>query len=66
MTDELKQFTHIGVEKPTQRKIALLAKALDTNIYSLVEYWADLEWKSALKAGLVTEAMLEPREKVEA
>jgi hypothetical protein len=52
------KFTHLAVEKPTQRKVALLAKAMDVSIYSLVEYWADAEWRSALKAGLVTDAML--------
>lgn len=54
------KFTHIAVEKPTQRKIALLAKSLDVSIYSLVEYMADLEWKNALKRGVVTDAMLQP------
>jgi hypothetical protein len=60
------KFTHVGVTPATQRKVALLAKALDTNIYSLVEYWADKEWQDALKAGLVTPAMLKPSEKVPA
>lgn len=55
MADE---YTHVGIKKPTQRKVAVLAKVLDTPIYSLVEYWAKLEWQAALKAGLVTEAML--------
>jgi len=67
MADE---YTHIGLKKPTQRKIAVLAKVLDTPIYSLVEYWAEIEWKTALKAGLVTDAMLthgiEPTPAVEA
>jgi hypothetical protein len=59
MTDEPIKFTHIGVKKSTHRKVAILAKVLDdTDIYSLVEFWADTEWKNALKAGLVTDAML--------
>ncbi len=62
MAEEKKNdFTHVGVTVETQRKIAILAKALDTNIYSLVEIMAEQEWKSAAKAGLVTDAMLEPK-----
>lgn len=33
MAEEAKKFTHVAIEKPTQRKIALLAAALDENIY---------------------------------
>ena len=52
-------FTHIGVKKTTHRKVSVLAKVLDdTDIYSLVEYWADQEWAHARAAGLVTDAML--------
>jgi hypothetical protein len=59
-------FTHIAVKRETQRKAAILAKVLDdTSIYSLVQYWADQEWKAALDAGLVTDKMLEKRSKVE-
>jgi hypothetical protein len=53
-----KKYTHVAVEPPTQRKVAILAKAMDVTIYSLVEYWANQEWQAAQKAGLVTEAML--------
>ena len=64
MADEPNKFTHIGIEKQTQRKISILAKALETNIYSMVGFWADHEWNTALKAGLVTDAMLgKPAEK---
>lgn len=59
MTEETPKFTHIGVKKSTHRKVSILAKVLDdTDIYSLVEFWANTEWENALKAGLVTEAML--------
>lgn len=58
MADEENKFTHVAVEKSTQRKVALLAQVMDVSIYSLVEYWAEREWETALKAGLVTEAML--------
>ena len=59
MTEEPTKFTHIGVKKLTQRKVAILAKVLDdTDMYSLVEFWADTAWESAIKAGLVTNAML--------
>lgn len=51
-------FTHVGVTTETQRKTAMLARALDTNIYSLVEFWANQEWETAKKKGLVTDAML--------
>lgn len=57
--NEETKFTHIGVTKKTHRKAAILAKVLDnTNIYSLVEFWADSAWQSAIDAGLVTNAML--------
>ena len=59
MTEEPTKFTHIGVKKLTQRKVAILAKVLDdTDMYSLVEFWADTAWDSAIKAGIVTDAML--------
>lgn len=59
MDNEETKFTHIGVTKTTHRKAAILAKVLDnTNIYSLVEFWANSAWDSAIEAGLVTNAML--------
>ena len=58
MADKQNDFTHVGVTTETQRKTAMLAKVLDVNIYSLVEVWANSEWESAKKAGLVTDAML--------
>ncbi|GEM_PF-6706539 len=55
------EFTQLRIKKYTRRKIAILAKVLENvTIYSLVEYWADQEWQEALKAGLVTKAMLDP------
>jgi hypothetical protein len=67
MTDEpKKEFTHVAIAKPTKRKVTLLANAMDVDIYSLVELWAEKEWQTALKAGLVTDAMLKPSEKVPA
>lgn len=59
MDNEETKFTHIGVKKLTQRKVSILAKVLDdTDMYSLVEFWADTAWQSAIEAGLVTNAML--------
>lgn len=54
-------FTHVGVTAETQRKTAILARVLDVNIYSLVEVWANAEWESAKKSGLVTDTMLETK-----
>lgn len=59
---EENKFTHVGVTTGTQRKIAMLAKVLDISIYSMVEVWADSEWESAKKKGLVTDAMLEQKQ----
>lgn len=53
-----KKFIHLRIKEGAQRKVRILARALDVDIYSLVDYWADNEWKSALKAGLVTAQML--------
>ena len=53
------EFTHVAVRPVTQRKVSLLAKALDVDIYSLVEIWAEAEWKDAKKKRLVTDAMLQ-------
>ena len=65
MTEESTKFTHIGVKKSTQRKVSILAKVLDdTDMYSLVEFWANSEWENALKAGLVTDAMLTRSERI--
>ena len=61
MADKQNEFTHVGVTTETQRKIAMLAKALDTNMYSLVEYWANQEWETAKSKGLVTDAMLDAK-----
>ncbi len=58
MNADRNKFTHVAVTRPTQRKVALLAKVLNTNIYGLVEFWAETEWKNVLKAGLVTETMI--------
>lgn len=59
MSNEETKFTHLGVTKITQRKIAILARVLEnTNIYDLVGFWADSAWDSAIAAGLVTNAML--------
>ena len=59
MANEENKFTHVAVRPKTKRKVAMLAKALDVDIYSLVDDWAETEWKSAKKAGLVTDKMLE-------
>lgn len=64
MAEELNNFTHIGVKKSTHRKVSILARVLDnTDIYSLVEFWANTEWENARSAGLVTDAMLEKNSK---
>jgi len=62
MADEpTNKFTHIGVEKSTQRKVSLLAKVHGCDMYDLVAIWADASWNQAKVAGLVTDAMLEPQ-----
>lgn len=58
MDDEPTKFTHIGIEKQTHKKIALLAKVRGSNIYEMVGEWADLYWQQAKEAELVTDAML--------
>lgn len=58
--DEAK-FTHVAIEKPTQKKIALLAKVKGGTIYEMVGEWADLYWDQAREAGVVTDAMLKPQ-----
>ncbi len=57
-------FKHIRVKQNAQRKVQVLARALDVDINSLIAYWADHEWESALKAGLVTGAMLKDTTKI--
>lgn len=52
-------FTHIGLKKGTQRKIAILSKVIGPRIYELVAIWADNAWEQAKKAGMVTDDMLE-------
>ncbi len=57
-TAESTKYTHIGVQKPTQKKIALLAIIRGGTIYSLVGEMTDEYWRQAKEAGLVTDAML--------
>lgn len=57
-TAESTKYTHIGVQKPTQKKIALLAIIRGGTIYSLVGEMVDKHWQEAKEAGLVTDAML--------
>ena len=52
------KFVHVAVERATRRKITLLATVLDQHIYDLVNFWADQEWKTAVRAGLVKDSML--------
>ena len=61
-----KKYTHVAVEPITQRKVAMLAKAKNVKIYDLVETLTDAEWQKALKAGLVTNAMLANASKTKA
>lgn len=62
MAEETNEFTHIGVKKGTQRKVALLAKVANggMNIYDLVDAWANDAWEEAKQAGVVNDAMLNP------
>jgi hypothetical protein len=55
----LKKFTHVGVARETQRKIALLARVRNMSIYELVAGWANNAWNTAISEGLVTETMLQ-------
>jgi len=57
MADESK-FTHVGIEKPTQKRIALLARVRGKAIYMMVADWAMEDWKKAKAEGLVTDTML--------
>ena len=52
------KFTHVGLEKPAKKKIAILATIRGGSIKSLVGEWADLYWEQAKEAGLVTDAMI--------
>jgi hypothetical protein len=56
-----KTFTHIGIEKPTQKKLAILAQVRGVRIYELAAGLADHAWNDALSQGLVTPAMLQPQ-----
>lgn len=60
MVDEPNKFTHIGIEKPTQKQIAILARVRGVTIYELVAGWANEAWGHAEQDGLVTDAMLIP------
>lgn len=53
------KLTHVAISRPTQKKIALLAKIKGGTIYAMVGEWADLYWDQAREAGVVTDAMLE-------
>lgn len=53
-----KEFTHIGIEKKTQRQIALLATVRGGRIYQMVGAWAEEAWKQAKAEGLVMDAMI--------
>lgn len=55
---ETSKYTHIGIEKPVKRKIAILASVKGGQIKSIVGEWAEKAWQEALANGLVTEAML--------
>ena len=57
MAEETK-YTHIGVEKATQRKIAILAPVSGKKIYELVASWVDAAWEAEKTAGKVSDAML--------
>lgn len=52
------KYTHVGLEKPAKKKIAILATIRGGTIKSLVGEWADLYWEQAKEAGLVTDAMI--------
>src|ERR1041385_4020624 len=61
MMDETNKFkfAHIGVEKKTHKKIAMLAQVHGVDIYELAEILANAAWETAKQAGLVTDAALE-------
>lgn len=61
MAEETGKFTHIGLTWESKRKIAILAAVQQADIYKLAEYLIDEDWKRALKAGMVTDAMLEQK-----
>lgn len=57
MTDQSK-FTHVHTEKPTKKKIVLLARVRGRVIYELMADWANENWEKAKQQGLVTDKML--------
>lgn len=65
MTDDAKDFTHIGVLTETQRRVAILSKVANggqgVRIYALIDAWAKEAWEDAKLAGVVTDAMLKPQ-----
>ena len=58
-TTQESKFTHVGIEKATQRKIALLVAVRGGNIYKMVGDWADKALLQAEKDGLVTKKMIQ-------
>jgi hypothetical protein len=63
MAGETSTFTHIGVKKTDQRKIAILAKVQGGNIYEMVGAWADVAWDKAKAEGMVSDAMIQLTER---
>lgn len=55
---EENKYTHIGIEKVAQRKIAILAPITGKKIYELVAGWVDAAWEVEKAAGRVSDAML--------
>jgi hypothetical protein len=63
MADQTKKFTQIAVTPQTQKKLSILAAVIGPSIYELVEAWTDAAWEKAKTDGLVTDAMLQSRNK---
>lgn len=54
----MEKFTHVGVEKVTQRKLSILAPVLGKRVYVLVAELVQAAWNDAQIAGKVNDSML--------
>lgn len=55
-----KEFDRMAVEKPTKRKIEILAAVRGQKIVEFMAAVMDAAWQDELKSGRVSDAMLQP------
>ncbi len=58
MSNKTNKFTHLGVFKPTQRKVAILSAVKGKDISILVGELVEAAWDDAKRQGLVNDAMV--------